>query len=85
MIEKVVCAPTFDSEVLVEEGSMEAFDEAVQLLLVDSGESVLDVFESLEQFVSILAKTAAEFASVGVVTRERDIAAMRMWSCRLYV
>lgn len=53
-----------DAEVLVEQGSVEAFEESVALRASDLGRAVRDAFELQEQFVRVLVGSAAELAAI---------------------
>ena len=54
----------FDAEVLVEEGSVNPFDETIALRASDLGGAVLDAFELKEELVGMSVGSSAELASV---------------------
>ena len=58
------CLATFDTEVLVEEGAMEALDDAVGLRAFHAGGTVFDVFELQEQLVRVMVGAPAELAAI---------------------
>ena len=57
-------APTFDAEVLVEPGAMEALHDAVRLRALDAGGTMLDVLELQKQLVGMLVGPPAELTAV---------------------
>ena len=57
-------AATFDAEVLVEQGAVQALDDAVGLRPLDPGLAVLDALELEEQLVGMAVGPAAELAAV---------------------
>ena len=57
-------AASFDAEVLVEQGAVQAFDDAVRLRSPDPGGAVLDLFQLQEQLVGMPVGPAAELAAV---------------------
>ena len=58
-------AAALDAEVLVEQGAVQAFNDAVGLRVLDPRDAVLDLFQLQEQFVGMLVRPAAEFPAVG--------------------
>lgn len=56
-------AAAFDAEVLVEQGAVEALDDAVGLRSADLGLAVLDAFELEEQLVGMAVGAATELAA----------------------
>src|SRR5580765_7497102 len=57
-------APALDTEVLVEEGAVEALDSAIGLWPLDPRGAVFDVFELQEEFVRMLVGPATELAAI---------------------
>lgn len=57
-------APAFDPEVLVEQGTVQALDDAVRLRPADPGGLVHDVLELKEQLVGMAVGPATELAAV---------------------
>lgn len=55
---------TLDSEVFVEKGSMEPFEEAVALRAANLGGAVFDPFELEEEFVRVSVGSATKLPSV---------------------
>lgn len=55
---------SFDAEMLIEEGAMEAFEEAVTLRASDFGFTVFDVFELKEEFIRMPISSSAELSPV---------------------
>ena len=53
-----------DAEVLVEQRSVEALDDAVRLRPLDPGGAVLNGLQLQEQFVGMLVGAAAEFPAI---------------------
>ena len=51
-------------KMLVEQGSVQAFNEAVALRAANQGRPMLDAFKLEEQFVRVLVRATAKFASV---------------------
>lgn len=67
-------AASLDVEVLVEEGAVEALDDAVGLWAFDPRGAMLVVFELLEEFVRVLVGTPAELTAI--VTENNSIFAL---------
>ena len=57
-------AAAFDAEVLVEQGTVQALDDAVGLRALHLGASVLDALELQEQLVGMLVVSPAELPSI---------------------
>jgi hypothetical protein len=57
-------APAFDAEVLVEQRSVQPFDNSVRLRAFDARGSVLDLLDLEEQLVGVLVGSAAELATI---------------------
>jgi hypothetical protein len=65
LLERLVpLRPAGDPQVLVEQGPMEALDEAVALRPADRRRAVLDLFELQEQFVRVPIRSPAELPAV---------------------
>jgi len=57
-------AAALDAEMFVEEGAVQAFNDAVGLRPADPGSLVLDAFELQEELVGVAILATAEFAAI---------------------